>query len=422
MLLQGRVIVAVAVVGAAVRQQASSDSSKDAALRILGNIDAMLPQHGSASEVARSFMQQDITPGVETDMNQALTKAIEEISIKVDAPIKSGHARSQKAIDAAFQDLKPDAAAVMKYKTEADEADHAHFECMDEEKGLLLTAEAADDAHQSAQKARTDPCQLQAQRATMDVTVSVKDFKYDCDLNLDGLCEARQQHLQDHGESQYADLVASVQKNRELYQQAKLACDAAHSDVAAKKNAHTAALAAWTTQKSKCARLAANREESICLFGSAMQDKCIVKLPQYEYVVAQVKAKGTDHSHPDRMQEWASAHITKCMMAAAKEGQDLNQALLAGCTKSVDYVNHVGQINYHEEAVAALLSPAQFTCAPSQNISFKGTTWSVPDQKVLVSSDYKVTPFAAQLSLEAGTPPFQFCSGAPAPAPSDPAP
>merc|ERR1740122_735003 len=102
----------------------------------------------------------------------------------------------------------------MKYKTEADEADHAHFECVDEEKGLLLTAEAADDAHRSAQKARTDPCQLQAQRATTDVTVSEKDFKYDCDLSLDGLCEARQQHLQDQGDSEYANLLATMQKNR----------------------------------------------------------------------------------------------------------------------------------------------------------------------------------------------------------------
>merc|ERR1719384_1948751 len=250
-------------------------------------------------------------------------------------------------------------------------------------------------------------CKWSGRHSKKPLRASLSNF--DCDLSLDGICDLSLTSLKEHSQEQKSELLASTTRGQELYDEAKMACDAAHADVAAKKAAHEHAVGAWTSQRAKCAKLAAVRSGSLCAFGAAMQGKCTTQLPQYEAIVAKVKAAGNEHSHPDRLQEWTSSHITKCLLQSVAEGQDVNAASVGTCAASVNFATHVGEINHHEDDVAALLTPAKFTCAAAQQISFKGTTWSVPAKDGLVSGDYATVPFTPTLGLEAGSPPFEFC-------------
>jgi len=412
MRFQGHLVAACAAGAAAVHQGAFVDTGSvaSAALGVLDSIDEVMGSQGKALEVARSFVQQGITPGVEADLNAALSATVQEIAAKVDVPIKAGIASAQKAINAAVAELQQASRRVMTLKIAADQADHEYYECMDEEKGLLLTAESADEVHQNAHAARVEPCQLQVQRTKMSQDVPEAGFQFDCDHSMSGMCDTRYKNFQEHGQSEFAKLKASVQKNSELYAEAKLACEASHADVAAKKKAHETAVQDWTNQRARCSKLAATRTASSCSFGSGMQTKCVTELPQYNKIVATVKATGNAQSEPDRIQEWTTAHVTKCLLSGVVQGQTLDSALLQSCTKSVDYESAVGTMEYRADQVSTLLTPKQFTCAADQSISFKGSVWVVPNKDGLVSGDYTTTPFTPKLALAADKPAFDFCS------------
>lgn len=110
-------------------------------------------------------------------------------------------------------------------------------------------------------------------------------------------------------------------------------------------------------------------EDAKCHFGGALQEKCTAAARMRQLVLQVSTVNGTEHSQPDRVQEWQVARMTKCVLAVVLREEVLEKVAVDTCRRSVDYERDVGTSGLQQESMEALLTPEKFTCE-EEAISF----------------------------------------------------
>lgn len=349
------------------------------------------------------------TPGCKP--KEALSSVVNEIKSEVDPKIKAGHGATQASINEAADALSTSASNALRYKTNADNADDEWFNCVRREKALLLDVEQRKQKVKIGRLNEAEPCQQAEDMKTYSFNMNQK-LDFECDIAQYGNCNHQLSNYENQIKYMIASVKSDVKEKEAVYSQAESACEAARADVVQKQSAHDDALKAWRDQRGDCRRMDAQREEAMCLFGSAMQRKCALDLPAYRRLIEQVDSTGNVDSHSDRLQEWKTAHVTKCILTTAMNGKELDDAALTGCVESANYDAHVGKLKKQTQFVESLLTPQKFTCDDQQAITFRGKAWEVPEKEDLASSDYVlVDSFTPTLSTGGGNVPFEFCTG-----------
>ena len=150
------------------------------------------------------------------------------------------------------------------------------------------------------------------------------------------------------------------------------------------------------------------RQVAMCLFGVSLQNKC-AKVAAYNTLMAQIgQVKGGEYSHPERVAEWRTTALTKCMLSKVVDGAEVNEATLNACEQSVNFAYDVGTLDRKSEAFAELTAAYKFTCS-EDNIKFRGETWEVPQGEAPASSEYTTKSFLPEVSLAKGNTPIVFC-------------
>jgi len=208
-----------------------------------------------------------------------------------------------------------------------------------------------------------------------------------------------------------AGLKADVKAKVDSYQEAKQACDAAKADVVAKQYARDAAVAAWESKRRECVQKHEPRQVAMCLFGVSLQNKC-AKVEAYNTLMYQIdQVKGGEYSHPDRVAEWRTTALTKCMLSKVVDGSEIDEATLNACEQAVNFAYDVGTLDRKSQIFAELTAADKFTCS-EDHIKFRGETWRVPQGEAPASSEYTTESFLPEVSLAKGTTPFGFCTTA----------
>jgi len=378
----------------------------------MDKISGLLQAHGANSEVLanlKMLTSHSITPGATDSLNEILVRVIGEIETNVESKIKSGHTDTQKAIDQRIDDLRSATTEAVDHKSEADAADNAWFECVRAEKAARVAIEEAEADLAQSRSNRNEPCQLQQDRAPYAWGPTAAQLKFVCDISQHGNCDQQLQNYESQIRNMVAGLKSDVKAKVESYQEAKQACDAAKADVVEKQYARDAAVSAWESKRRECMHKHEPRQVAMCLFGVSLQNKC-AKVDAYNTLMAQIdQVKGGEYSHPDRVAEWRTTALTKCMLSKVVDGAEVNEATLNACEQSVNFAyDVVGTLDRKSEVFAELTAAEKFTCS-EDNIKFRGETWEVPQGEAPASSEYTTKSFLPEVSLAKGTTPFGFC-------------
>lgn len=401
----------VGLLGTAARSRLEG-LNRASASDVLSNVAGVLHQHGKAqtqtSQLLQMLAAEGATPGATESLNSALATVISEIEQSVEPTIKAGHADTQQAIDASINALESTTGTAVEFKQAADNADNEWFTCVRNEQAQLVAVEEADSAMQSSRTTETEACQLQEDRKAFSWQSDEFPSQFDCDNAEASACSTELSNF----ETQVNDLVASLKEtlaqSESDYAEAKAGCDTAKEDLVAKQSAHDTALTAWNEKKVECLSLHETRTVSMCNFGSELQRKC-ADVTAYHDLLAQVDAvNGGVYSRPDRVAEWTTVHMTKCMLGLVQEGADLDASAIEQCEISADYDNDVGTLLRRDSEFAELTTADQFTCQET-TITFSGQTWQVPTGDDAASSDYVVLDYSADVNL-AEDPVFSECS------------
>jgi len=168
---------------------------------------------------------------------------------------------------------------------------------------------------------------------------------------------------------------------------------------------------AWRTKRAACAKLAIQREKSMCAFGTQAQAKCSAEAEFTKLVAATQQIKGDADSEVDRESEWMALRSTKCMMTKAmQKGLDgaVAGAHLDACAAEVDFNKDVGKLNTRQAELAKLSRTN--ACAKGVISFFNGQTWNIPAGSKPSSKSYNRSKFTPQLDPTSGN--FDFCSAA----------
>jgi len=381
-----------------------------AVARALDLIGTRRKDSGFLAEI-KAIANQHITPGATESLNEALTTVIAEIQRDVEPKIKAGHASTQAEIDKRINALNAATAQAVQGKETADAADRTWFECVQEEKAMR---EAIEDAESTLAQARSDtnePCQQQEDRAPFEWAPDAAKLKFVCDISEHGNCDLQMKNYQSQIDNMMAGLRIEVDAKVASYTEAKEACDAAKADVVKKQYALDGATASWQNQKRQCMQKHETRQVSMCLFGSNLQNKCDKGAAYLELMAAIDKENGGEYSHPDRVGEWTTIHMTTCMLSKVVEGGEINTASLDECEKSANFDQDVGVLDRKESTFKALTSSEKFTCSEKQ-ITFTGKTWNVPEGDSPASSEYTIEEYHPEVRLAADAAAFGFCATA----------
>merc|ERR1719401_3365346 len=118
-----------------------------------------------------------------------------------------------------------------------------------------------------------------------------------------------------------------------------------------------------------------------------------------------------EYSHPDRVAEWRTTALTKCMLSKVVDGSEIDEASLNACEQAVNFAYDVGTLDRKSQIFAELTAADKFTCS-EDHIKFRGETWRVPQGEAPASSEYTTESFLPEVSLAKGTTPFGFCTTA----------
>merc|ERR1719245_2287259 len=205
------------------------------------------------------------------------------------------------------------------------------------------------------------------------------------------------------------DLRSKESKHSSDHQNAKQQCKAARDDVIRKQSALDDKRGEWQAQGEECDDRQEERNTAMCLFGLKAQLKC-ESVGAYQNFMGEVdKENGGVYSHPDRVQQWRAAHVTKCMLGKVISDFEINSATVAACDSTVDFDKQVGKLDRKAGAVSDLTSTENFTCK-EKTIKFYGQTWDSPnDDGTSGSGDYVRREWEPEISFDKDSPPFDFC-------------
>jgi len=299
---------------------------------------------------------------------------------------------------------------VVDRKSEADAADNAWFNCVRAEKAARVAIEEAEAALAQSRSDTNQPCQLQEDRGPYTWKADAEKLKFYCDIAQYGNCDEQIKNYRYQIGQMTAGLRSDVDYRKQRFTFAKQACDAAKADVIEKQDARDAAVSDYERQREECMRQHEPRQVAMCLFGVNLQKKC-ARFEAYKALMAQIdQVKGGEYSHPDRVAEWKTTALTKCLLSKVVDGAEVNQAALYECEQTVNFDGDVGKLDRQYQTFTELTAAEKFTCS-EEAIKFRGEIWELPDGDAPDSSEYVTKSFLPEVSLAAGTPPFSFCKG-----------
>jgi len=394
----------------AARQNLKVEAASSVA-NVMDKITGLLQAHGGNTEVLASlklFAVERITPGATDSLNEILHKVISEIEQNVESKIKSGHVNTQYAIDERIADLRSGTSQAVDRKVEADDADNAWFNCVRNEKAALVAVEEAERALAQSRSEVNEPCQLQEDRSAFSFKVDKDKLKFYCDIAEYGNCDEQLKNYKSQITNMRSALQYDMNVKEQSYKRAKQRCDAAKADLVEKQSARDGASAEWSSQRRQCLEKHEPRQVAMCIFGTTLQAKCD-KVAAYKMLMSQIdQEKGGEFSHPDRVAEWRTTSLTKCLLSKVVDGYEIDNAALDACEKAIDFAEEVGELDRQTATFEKLTTDAMFTCE-EKDIKFRGQTWEVPGDYQPQSSQYVVKDFFAEVSLATGTSPFSFC-------------
>jgi hypothetical protein len=366
------------------------------------------------SEYARAA----VTPGVGGSFSNSLKVVVNELETKIEKKITVGQAATQGKLDSLFQGLASANAAVNTAKKIAVNNDKSWFTCATDEQGKRQVAEHAEQSLADAQQVETQVCQQHQDNTGFKYDGAGK-FKMDfgCDHSVDGSCELALKTWEEAAlQKMLADAEGHMAKEQKSHDTLKASCEAKTQDRVEAKATLDSAEMAWNTKRAGCNKLASQHKASMCAFGTEAQAKCSAEAEYAKLVAATKQAKGDGDSEVDRESEWLAAGASKCMIANAIQ-KGMNGAVagadLDACAAQVNFDQDVGKLNSRQAEVDALSKVN--ACANGPITFFNGKTWNVPEGAKPSSKSYTQAKFTPQLDPTAGN--FDFCSGAPAPAP-----
>lgn len=383
---------------------------KEAVLSLVSRMDALYQTSESNAQAKamgnlRELARVAATPGI----NEVFSSTVNKLSADVETKIKESHSKTQNAINNAVMTLEDATKNVLALKQTADATDQTWFNCVRVERSMLESVEHAEAALAKSRSAVTEPCQEQQDKAKFNWKAEEEDLAFECDISIHDNCDSQLASYKSQINTLFEELEQDVKEAGSDYNDAKLRCEKARQDVVRKQSALDEANQRWQEQRAKCQNKHRQRSETMCTFGSALQNKC-ANAADYNTLVAEINAEnGNDYSHPDRVEEWKVTHITKCWLSKAAADETLDQAALTSCAKSVNFDDDVGTLDLKSELVASLMTSAKFSCS-EKTITFQGQTWNVPTGDNPKSTDYSIEDFAPAVSLTKDTAPFSFCA------------
>jgi len=414
-------ILASASLSQAVRRDFKMDRNP---INVVDGISVLMQNH-AATNGAKSSMQilqkaqkaiAGLTPGAKRAMDAALQAVITDIETNVETLIRQQHVATQGALDSALQALSTATDVALGAKTLADSADSAFVTCIETEKGRLAAVEGAQATLVAAQDAKVQPCAEQDAAAPYSKEFSENDLVFECDISIQGNCDGPLEAFTERVNGLLTGLENDVTDATRVYTAAKGRCDSAKAAIVAAQAALVQAQDEFQTQRTQCMESHESRQVSLCMFGMDLSTKC-GSARGFKSLEAEIDASNSGiHSEPDRMAEWASTEVTKCMLQEIINADDLanvnmDESTLAACEQKVDYAGSVGTIDRKSGDYNRLTGPDRFTCSEAE-ISFSGFSWSVPvatEDGVGQSSEYVKQQFAVPVNTGSGAK-FEFCA------------
>jgi len=365
--------------------------------KVISRIDSLLQSRGETH--ADILSQLAVTPGLD------LKNVIEQMADNVKAKVKSGQAETQAAINKAMDELDRITRKTLALKAEADKMDGSWFACVEQEKEKKARLEDAQKALTNATNVRTHLCQVhEDSKAFHWGRKTLSGFS--CDFSQEASCSDQVAKYS----SQVTELLSALQSSESAasdeYKEAKHKCELAIKNEEEKVGAHANASHAFAHQQKDCQQALDARREAICLFGEELQSKC-GQVSEFKAFLSEVEAvKGSEHSHPDRIQEWSTADLIRCMVSEG--GSDIDSNLLNTCEAKVNYNRDIGEFFKRTDELAQMTSPDNFTCSES-SITFLGKSWEIPPGAD--SSEYTVIEdFHPKIHFEDDSVPFALCA------------
>jgi len=352
----------------------------------------------------RELARVAVTPGV----NEVFSSTVDKLSADVETKIKEAHSNTQVAINNAVSALEDATNNALALKDTADASDQTWFNCVRVEKSMLESVEHADEALAKSRSAVTEPCQTQEDKAKFNWKANEEDLAFECDISIHDNCDTQLASYRSQVNNLFEELEEDVKEAGSEYAEAKHLCERARADVVRKQSALDEARKTWQDQRKKCQDEHTQRSEAMCTFGNSLQTKCS-SAAHYTSLVAEINTNGNNHSHPDRVEEWKVASITKCWLSKAATGETLDEAALTSCVNSVNFADDVGTLDLKSDLVASLTSSENFSCS-EETITFTGKQWKIPTGSDPKSTDYILEDFAPTVSVKKGGVPFSFCA------------
>lgn len=366
-LMRGTVVICgLATMGSAGRSQFGNAAS--VATETVKKIGSLLQASGKGDagvmEKFRAHAEEQATPGV-SDHANVLKKVIAEIEKNVDAEIINSHKNTQAELEKRIVRLQKVTKYEMRAKAMADQLDQGWYDCVANEKAGL---ERLEQAEADIAKARTK-----------------------------------------------MSVACRRPKSRSEYRAAKQRCSASRIEVQTKQRAYNNDLSMWFEERWACQPVHEERDTAMCMFGMDLQAKCAVA-QQFETLRRRVDRSGEENgrSHEDRVGEWETSHLVKCMLKGVIEGGEINEASLAACKASVDYSADVGVLDTKDAEYTAVMGEDKFNCKDNTATFATGKNWITPLDFGLTpkSSDYRTEDFNPEVNLAKLTLPFPFCGAA----------
>jgi len=289
--------------------------------------------------------------------------------------VENGHASTQSEITTRVEAVQSAAIVVQQQKEVADGVDGLYHGCVAQEMQDRIDVETKQAEHDDAVIAQVQPCKDMEDAKVFSASVTLEAFT--CDIEAqDGNCDTTQYASQSQGKvssvnSNLADRRADYVKKKGLCEAANLAIETASANLIRAKDK-------WSEQRHTCQEQFGDREVQLCNFGARLKYKCQI-VDDYNTLVEEIDASGTEWSHSDRESEYAALQIVECLMSTIGDHKDLDLFAdsLAACEQNV---SSIGTLDLKDSLYTTYVSDPYYACPEhSINIVFNGGKhWVIP--------------------------------------------
>jgi len=355
--------------------------------------------------------REEVTPELRPALNEALDKVISGIETNVDPEIIQQHKNTQQKIDDRLTHLQNIKDKQLTRFQKAKDQDLSWFGCIEKEKEFLAQLETKKLQLQEA--IITKKQKKEAAENTRPFVHAPESYPwstaFECDALTDEGCKSALGDLEHTVDTFLETLDAQIDAATSTNTEAEQAAQSAKQDVQVARESVDAADQKWSTRAELCNDKFALRNSIMCRFGYLVQKQCRSKL-KFEDLLHEIdRTNGGIWSHPDRVEQWRAASVTKCMLQKVKSDFQINADTMTECDKAVNYDDDVGVLARKTVEVTQATQFDSYDCE-STSITFSGRTWEVPEGAAISSTEYKDTDSSLAVSFKWDTYPFEFCS------------